>query len=55
DALELVRNETLTCYNGIIGDGCGDCPSCHLRKAGLSDYLENREAVMAALVAKQAQ
>ncbi|MBY8054147.1 7-cyano-7-deazaguanine synthase QueC [Vibrio fluvialis] len=55
DALELVRNETLTCYNGIIGDGCGDCPSCHLRKAGLSDYLENREALMAALVAKQAQ
>ncbi|MBY8173019.1 7-cyano-7-deazaguanine synthase QueC [Vibrio fluvialis] len=55
DALELVRNETLTCYNGIIGDGCGYCPSCHLRKAGLNDYLENREAVMAALVAKQAQ
>ncbi|MBL4245031.1 7-cyano-7-deazaguanine synthase QueC [Vibrio fluvialis] len=55
DAQELVRNETLTCYNGIIGDGCGDCPSCHLRKAGLNDYLENREAVMAALVAKQAQ
>ncbi|WP_172570816.1 7-cyano-7-deazaguanine synthase QueC [Vibrio fluvialis] len=55
DALELVCNETLTCYNGIIGDGCGDCPSCHLRKAGLNDYLENREAVMAALVAKQAQ
>ncbi|WP_136486590.1 7-cyano-7-deazaguanine synthase QueC [Vibrio sp. H11] len=55
DALELVRNETLTCYNGIIGDGCGDCPSCHLRKAGLNDYLENREAVMAALVSKQDQ
>lgn len=53
DALELVRNETLTCYNGIIGDGCGDCPSCHLRKAGLNDYLENRNAVMAALVSKQ--
>lgn len=28
DSLELIRNETLTCYNGIIGDGCGDCPSC---------------------------
>lgn len=53
DALELVRNETLTCYNGIIGDGCGDCPSCDLRKVGLMDYLENREAVMAALVSKQ--
>lgn len=21
--LDLVRNETLTCYNGIPGDGCG--------------------------------
>lgn len=54
-ALELVRHETLTCYNGIMGDGCGDCPSCHLRKVGLNDYLEHREAVMAALVEKQNQ
>ncbi|MFV0576606.1 MAG: 7-cyano-7-deazaguanine synthase QueC [Vibrio sp.] len=52
-ALDLIRNETLTCYNGIKGDGCGDCPSCDLRKAGLVDYLDNREAVMASLVAKQ--
>ncbi|MGU3847118.1 7-cyano-7-deazaguanine synthase, partial [Vibrio diabolicus] len=26
--LELVKDRTLTCYNGIVGDGCGDCPSC---------------------------
>lgn len=52
DALELVRNETLTCYNGIIGDGCGDCPACDLRKAGLDDYLVNRSAVMATLQQK---
>ncbi len=52
DALDLVRNETLTCYNGVIGDGCGDCPACNLRKAGLNDYLDNREAVMQALVNK---
>lgn len=36
---DLVRNETLTCYNGIKGDGCGHCPSCKLRKAGLDEYL----------------
>lgn len=36
---ELVRNETLTCYNGIIGDGCGECPACKLRKQGLDNYL----------------
>ena len=39
---ELVRNETLTCYNGIIGDGCGECPSCKLRRRGLERYLKNR-------------
>lgn len=43
NALELVRSETLTCYNGIIGDGCGDCPSCDLRKAGLDSYLANKD------------
>ncbi len=52
-ALDLVRNHTLTCYNGVIGDGCGNCPSCDLRRAGLNDYLDNREAVMAQLTAKQ--
>ncbi len=55
DALDLVRNETLTCYNGVIGDGCGDCPACDLRKAGLNDYLDNREAVMQALVNKSSE
>lgn len=37
---DLVRNETLTCYNGIIGDGCGHCPSCKLRRHGLEEYLK---------------
>ncbi len=40
---ELVRNETLTCYNGIVGDGCGKCPACKLRKNGLDNYLAKRE------------
>ncbi|MBF9000409.1 7-cyano-7-deazaguanine synthase QueC [Vibrio nitrifigilis] len=53
DALDLVREHTLTCYNGIIGDGCGECPSCLLRKAGLNEYLDNRETVMTSLVEKQ--
>jgi len=38
--LELVRNETLTCYNGIAGDGCGHCPACTLRREGLERYLK---------------
>ncbi len=41
--LDLVRKETLTCYNGIEGDGCGHCPACRLRREGLERYLDNRE------------
>lgn len=37
---ELVRDETLTCYNGIKGTGCGECPACGLRNKGLQLYLE---------------
>lgn len=40
--LDIVRNETLTCYNGIPGDGCGHCPACRLRRAGLEKYLASR-------------
>lgn len=40
---DLVRNETLTCYNGVIADGCGHCPSCKLRKHGLETYLSIRK------------
>lgn len=53
EALELVRQYTLTCYNGVIGDGCGDCPSCDLRAAGLNEYLDNKDSVMQSLVSKQ--
>lgn len=38
--LEDVRTKTLTCYNGIMGDGCGDCPSCKLRKKGYDLFVE---------------
>ena len=41
--LNLVRNETLTCYNGIPGDGCGHCPACTLRRQGLETYLKLKE------------
>lgn len=41
--LDLVRYETLTCYNGIQGEGCGHCPACRLRAAGLKKYLESRK------------
>jgi len=50
--LDYVRQKTLTCYNGIIGDGCGECPSCKLRAKGLHDYQQAPDAVMAALNSK---
>ena len=40
--LELIRNETLTCYNGVQGDGCGHCPACKLRREGLEKYLKSK-------------
>ncbi|EGQ7671154.1 7-cyano-7-deazaguanine synthase QueC [Vibrio cholerae] len=52
-ALDLVRHQTLTCYNGLIGDGCGECPACGLRQAGLKAYLDNRDVIMSALKSKQ--
>lgn len=36
---DLVRTKTVTCYHGIPGDGCGNCPSCKLRNLGLAKYL----------------
>ena len=51
-ALETVRNKTLTCYNGIVGDGCGDCPACDLRSNGLNEYLNDKKAIMDSLEQK---
>lgn len=41
--LELVEKNTVTCYRGIPGKGCGKCPACRLRSAGLREYLEKRK------------
>ncbi|MBE1442860.1 7-cyano-7-deazaguanine synthase QueC [Paenibacillus sp. OAS669] len=40
-AFDFVRKRTLTCYNGIMADGCGKCPACKLRKRGLDEYLSS--------------
>lgn len=37
--MDVIRYKTLTCYNGIPGDGCGHCPACKLRREGLEKYL----------------
>lgn len=36
--LGYVRHNTVTCYEGIKGDGCGECPACKLRQKGLDQF-----------------
>ena len=36
--LDIIENETLTCYNGIPGTGCGKCPACELRNRGYREF-----------------
>ena len=35
---DVIANETVTCYNGLPGRGCGKCPACKLRNRGLREY-----------------
>ncbi len=37
--LGIIRHETVTCYNGVPGDGCGKCPACFLRNRGYREFL----------------
>lgn len=41
--MSLIEKNTLTCYNGIPGEGCGECPSCKLRNRGLNSYKVLKE------------
>ena len=41
--LDVIMQDTLTCYNGIKGNGCGECPACKLRKKG---YIEFEKAYL---------
>ena len=40
--LDYVAEHTLTCYNGVVGHGCGTCPSCVLRQRGHEAYLKSK-------------
>ena len=41
--LDIVYKNTLTCYNGIRGEGCGECPACFLRRRGYEEFLKRKE------------
>ena len=49
-AFDYVREKTLTCYNGIISDGCGECPACKLRLQGMNSYLHTKQLTEETLV-----
>lgn len=41
--INIIENNTLTCYEGIPGKGCGACTSCKLRNAGYNEYIESKK------------
>ena len=41
--LDIVEKETLTCYRGVPGRGCGKCPACRLRRRGYEEFLSARQ------------
>ena len=41
--LDVIENETLTCYNGVPGVGCKKCPACKLRNRGYAEFRKRSE------------
>ncbi|WP_223466290.1 MULTISPECIES: 7-cyano-7-deazaguanine synthase QueC [Pseudomonas] len=52
EQLGLIRDHTLTCYNGLKGSGCENCDACNLRANGLSEFLINQSEIIKSLKAK---
>lgn len=40
--LDIIYSKTLTCYNGIKGEGCGHCPACTLRRRGYTEFINKK-------------
>lgn len=38
--LDFLLENTVTCYEGLIGKGCKKCPACLLRNKGLEEFLQ---------------
>lgn len=39
--LDYLLEETVSCYEGVRGEGCKKCPACILRKQGLEAFATN--------------
>lgn len=40
--LPYLLQETVSCYEGVRGEGCGRCPACKLRNEGIRQFREER-------------
>jgi 7-cyano-7-deazaguanine synthase len=38
--LAYLLKETISCYEGLPGEGCGKCPACKLRNEGVRQYRQ---------------
>lgn len=38
--LAYLLRETVTCYEGLCGEGCARCPACLLRNEGIREYFK---------------
>lgn len=43
--LDEIQQHTLTCYDGLVGDGCGICSACKLRLAGYQTYMKRKNCI----------
>ena len=41
--LQYLLDNTITCYEGIIGIGCGVCPACLLRNEGIREFIAEND------------
>lgn len=39
--LEYLLENTISCYEGKDGYGCGECPACELRNEGIQEFLDH--------------
>lgn len=41
DSSDIIVNHTVTCYQGVIGNGCGQCQACIIRYEGFNKWKSN--------------
>jgi 7-cyano-7-deazaguanine synthase len=41
--LQYLLENTITCYEGVIGAGCGKCPACSLRNDGIKEFMKDND------------